>query len=105
MQHKEAASHARMSAPRAYKKLPQSILVCASDVRYEPKMDARIDYQAQDCRYDLVVYVDLCFRMQLEHPFSIADAEIWYERGTAFTQAVFERALNHYSECEIRNGK
>ena len=89
---------------RAYRKLPRRILVLCDDVRYFPTVASEIDYSPRDTVYDLVVCVGKRFRMEIEHPFSIADAELWFERGSFVDRGVFERALEHYSECEIRNG-
>lgn len=88
-----------------YKKLPRRILILCADVSYFPTVVSEIDYAPRDVEYDLVVYVDKRFHMAVEYPFCVANAEIWFERGTALTRRVFERALHHYSECEIRNGK
>lgn len=87
------------------KKIPRKILIQCSDIKYSPTIVSEIDFSPKDTKYDLVIYIDKCFRLSIEYPFSIADAEIWFERGTVLTKSIFERALIHYSECEINNGK
>lgn len=94
-----------MSGHPAYKKTPRKILIHCDNIGYYPTVVSEIDFAPKDTVYDLVVCVGKCFRMHVDHSFSIANAELWFERGTVLTKAIFERAMQHYSECEIRNGK
>lgn len=90
--------------PPKYKKIPRKILVLAPIIQYIPEIAAEVDFVPKDTSYDLLIYIGKSFRLNLEFPFSIANSEIWFERAETFTRQVFERALWHYSECEIRNG-
>ncbi|EED42966.1 hypothetical protein EBI_24853 [Enterocytozoon bieneusi H348] len=70
-----------------------------------PVPDFQIDIQWGNPHYDLIVYVDLVFQLDIKYPVAISDAEIWFERGTSIDQYVFQRALAHYEVCEQRRGK
>lgn len=94
-----------MSTKPIYKKVPKTILILSDDILYYPNVISEIDYTAKDTVYDLVICVGKCLRMSVEYPFSIANSEIWFEYGAALTKAIFDRAMHHYSNCEIKNGK
>lgn len=89
---------------KKYKKIPNRILVLSKDIKYFPTVFSAIDYTPCDEKYDLVIVVGYKLRINVPYPFSIADSEIWFERGTALTRRMFERAMWHYSECQINNG-
>lgn len=42
--------------------------------------DVNVDVVGQNIAYELIVYVNPIFKLNLEFPRSIADAEIWFER-------------------------
>lgn len=89
---------------KTLQKVPRRILVLAPKVLFQPNIQSDIDFEPKDKDYDLLVYVDKAFRLNLKFPFSIANSEIWFERGEVLTEQIFLRALRHYSNCEIRNG-
>lgn len=86
------------------KKIPHKILIICPTLNYIPTIESEIDFHPKDTEYDLVIYVDKRFKLSIEYPFSIANSEIWFARGSALTQKIFENAIIHYSNCEIRNG-
>lgn len=86
------------------KKIPKKILIISPTLDYIPTIASEIDFYPKDTTYDLLIYVDKRFKLFLEYPLSIANSEIWFERGSSLTQKVFENAVIHYSNCEIRNG-
>ncbi len=67
--------------------------------------DTTVDSTCKDVSYDLVIYVDKAFRMNIPFPNAIADAELWFERTDKITSDVFLNALSHFEHCEIRKGK
>lgn len=88
-------------------KYPKKVLLVGSIVGQilPPVSDIQIDNQCCNTHYDLIVYVDLVFQLDIKYPVAISDAEIWFERGTSIDQYVFQRALAHYEVCEQRRGK
>lgn len=86
------------------KKIPKKILVLSNGLAYHPVISSEIDFCCKDTTYDLLIYVDKAFRLNIDFPFSIANSEIWFERGNTLTKEIFDRAIHHFSECEIRNG-
>ncbi|KAL6120411.1 hypothetical protein NUSPORA_02866 [Nucleospora cyclopteri] len=95
----------RVACKKKWKKLPKNILLVAKQTKFVSSIGSCLDYECKDKKYDLLIYVDNAFRLELKHPYSISDAEIWFERGDCITEKVFNRAIEHYSQCEIRNGK
>lgn len=88
----------------ALKKIPRKILILCPNLKYHPTVSSEIDFHPKDTRYDLVIVVDKVFRLSIDFPFCLAESEIWFERGSALTEQIFMNALEHYSNCEIRNG-
>lgn len=88
-------------------KYPKKVLLVGNIVGQilPPVPDIQIDNQCGNTHYDLIVYVDLVFQLDIKYPVAISDAEIWFERGTFIDQYVFQRALAHYEVCEQRRGK
>ena len=91
--------------PLTFRKLPKKILIIAHKYSFKPSIDAEVDYIPKNKDYDLFIYIDKVFRLNIDIPFCIANSEIWFERGYELTEEIFTRALVHYSSCEIRNGK
>lgn len=85
-------------------KTPRKILIICPNMDYHPTISSEIDFHPANTTYDLLIYVDKIFRLNIDYPFSIANAEIWFERGDTLTKDIFDRAIVHFSECEIRNG-
>jgi hypothetical protein len=94
------------------KKIPKTVLVLDTYNRIteedkhavegiEPGME--IHYEERATHYSLVILCGLVFRFHLNDPLVLTDAEIWFTRS-GFSRDVFLDALNHYSDCEIRNG-
>lgn len=88
-------------------KHPKKVLLIGNIVGLilPPNPDIQIDNQCSNTHYDLIVYVNLVFSLDIRYPAAISDAEIWFERGTYIDQYVFQRALAHYEVCEQRRGK
>lgn len=89
---------------KIFQKIPRRILILCPNLEYYPTISSEIDFHPRDIQYDLVVVVNKVFRLSIDYPLSIAEAEIWFERGSALTKRIFMNALDHYSNCEIRNG-
>lgn len=92
-------------SPIKYKKIPQRILILAPEIKYFPTLESEVYFHPSDKKYDLVVIVGEALRLNTEYPFSISESEIWFERGKTLTKEIFENAITHYSNCEIRNGR
>ncbi|ORD93789.1 hypothetical protein ECANGB1_1549 [Enterospora canceri] len=87
-------------------KQPKNVLVIAKVIDCDlENYPIAIDTVPKDKEYDLLVYVDYRFNLDMIYPYSIANAEIWYERGDTVDCGVMERAFEHYRTCEIREGK
>lgn len=94
----------KKSQAASLKKIPKKILIICPNLSYHPTISSEIDFYPKNTTYDLLIYVDKLFSLNLEFPFCIANSEIWFERGDTLTKNIFDRAIQHYSECEIRNG-
>ncbi|OQS55795.1 hypothetical protein EHP00_1617 [Ecytonucleospora hepatopenaei] len=64
-----------------------------------------VDVIGRDVKYDLVIYTDIVFSLNLKHCKSISDAEIWFERKEEMTNTIISNAIDHYKKCEKRLGK
>jgi hypothetical protein len=63
-----------------------------------------IHYSEKATHYSLVILCGLVFRFSLTNPLAVAEGEIWFTRA-GFSKKVFLDALNHYSNCEMRDGR
>ena len=62
-----------------------------------------IDFKERATHYSLVILCAAVLRLDLENPLALAECEIWFTREV-FSSKVLADALEHYSQCEIRNG-
>ncbi|ADM12474.1 uncharacterized protein Eint_101490 [Encephalitozoon intestinalis ATCC 50506] len=94
------------------KKIPKTILIVDEYNTITPEKKSKIkdsvaemdiDFEEEATRYSLVILCNTVLRFNLKNPLVLAECEIWFTRKT-FSSKVFEDALIHYSECEIRNG-
>ncbi|ORD95691.1 hypothetical protein A0H76_649 [Hepatospora eriocheir] len=90
-----------------FPKLPKRTLFLSyqSNV-YKPNCSLNIDYEPKKgIIYDLIVYVEWKFRMNIKYPECVSDAEIYFVRGESITEKIFLDALKHYNGADIRKGK
>lgn len=95
-----------------FKKLPSQVLVLdylspISDnlkkqiITYNKNIN--VDFNEQDKKYDLVYLCNYVFEFDLKFYQTVSTAEIIFKRRV-FSFSVFMEGLQHYSECQIRNG-
>jgi hypothetical protein len=86
------------------RKLPNKILIICPNFKYYPTVSSEIDFSSKNTEYDLLIFVNKNFKLNLEFPGSIANSEIWFERGEYLTEKIFNRAMEYYSNSIQRNG-